>query len=182
MPDILTFVLLALAIAIAGILIMASRRPDTSTITRSIAIKAPPERIFPLINTPRTFDTWNPFVKPDPAIKLTYAGPESGTGAKTLFDGNKQVGAGHLAIVESVPSRRIAMNLVMTRPFACDNAVLFTLEPRDNATTVTWTMNGRAPFIAKVMCTFFNMDKMVGGTFDKGLADLKAMAERSAAA
>ena len=40
---------------------------------------------------------------------------------------------------------------------------------------------GRSAFAHKVTGTLFNMDKMVGGEFAKGLATLKAMAEQPSA-
>ena len=38
-------------------------------------------------------------------------------------------------------------------------------------------MTGKNNFIAKAMCMFMNMDKMIGGQFEKGLAAMKAVAE-----
>ena len=43
---------------------------------------------------------------------------------------------------------------------------------------MTWTMRGEAPYFAKIIHVFFNMDKMVGGDFEAGLAKLKAAAEK----
>jgi len=39
-------------------------------------------------------------------------------------------------------------------------------------------MSGPAPFMAKVMQVFINMDTMVGKDFESGLANLKAAAEK----
>jgi hypothetical protein len=41
-------------------------------------------------------------------------------------------------------------------------------------------MTGKHNFIAKAMCLFMSMNKMIGGQFEKGLADLKRIAEASA--
>ena len=178
MFEIFQYILLFLAIAVAAILIYAATKPAHGTTSRSVTIKAPPEKIFPLIDSLRSMNTWNPFVKTDPNLKGDYSGPDSGKGAKYAFDGNKNVGAGHITITDSVPSSKVTMNLIMTRPFACDNIVQFTLVPAGDTTTVTWAMSGPAPYFMRVMGTIFNMEKMMQGTFDKGLADLKAMAER----
>ncbi len=40
-------------------------------------------------------------------------------------------------------------------------------------------MFGPSPFVAKLMGLVFSMDKMVGGKYQEGLANLKALAERS---
>jgi hypothetical protein len=42
---------------------------------------------------------------------------------------------------------------------------------------VTWSMDGKKQYVSKVMCLFLNMDKMVGGQFETGLADLKKTVE-----
>jgi hypothetical protein len=43
---------------------------------------------------------------------------------------------------------------------------------------VTWAMTGRNGYPQKLLGTLFNLDKMVGGQFDQGLAQLKDIAER----
>ena len=70
------------------------------------------------------------------------------------------------------------MKLDMIKPMEAHNRVEFTLEPKGDATQVTWVMSGPSPYVAKVMSTVFSMDRMVGGEFEKGLADLKAQAEK----
>ena len=66
----------------------------------------------------------------------------------------------------------------MTRPMACDNKVEFTLVPVGCTTDVTWAMSGKSNLMSKLMCLAMDPDKMVGGQFEKGLADLKAIAEK----
>ncbi len=178
MFEIFQYILFFLGIAVAALLIYAAIKPARGTMSRSVSINASPEKIFPLIDNLEQMNTWNPFVKTDPNLKGDYSGPARGKGAHYAFDGNKNAGAGHITVTDSMPSAKVTMNLVMIRPFACDNIVEFTLVPGGNATTVTWAMSGPAPYFMRVMGTLFNMDKMVGGQFDKGLADLKAIAER----
>jgi len=171
---------IALAALVAALLLYAATKPDACEFARSIQIAAPPERIFPLIDDLRAMNAWNPFVKADPNIKLAYSGPERGVGAVNSFDGNGKVGAGQAEIIESVAPSKVVMALRMDRPMKCRNRVEFTLAPQPgpaNATKVTWAMSGRQPFIGKLMSIFMSMDKMVGGAFDAGLADLKARAE-----
>lgn len=45
---------------------------------------------------------------------------------------------------------------------------------------VTWSMSGRKNSASKGFGLFMNLDKMVGGDFEKGLAQLKGVAEASA--
>jgi Polyketide cyclase / dehydrase and lipid transport len=164
-------------LGLGAIVIAAARRPDTFCIVRSVTIAAPPQTIFPLIDDLHRFNAWNPFITQDPTVSLSYSGPARGQGAAHTWVGNRKVGQGTLEIMRSQPSTRIDMALHMVKPMAADNRVVFTLEPRDGATLVTWSMEGAQPFAAKLMGLVFNVDGMVGAQFKGGLASLKALAE-----
>jgi len=175
----LKYILIALLLALAALLLFAASRPDTFSVARSLRVQAPADRVFALIANMPASQRWNPFMKKDPAVKLTFSGPESGPGATCDFDGNNEVGAGRVTITSvSVPTE-VSMTLDMTKPMQAHNAVVFTLQAEGDGTRVTWAMNGAQPYLGKLVGVIFNMDKMVGGEFDKGLADLKALAEAS---
>lgn len=179
MLEIMTIVAVALAVLVIALLAYAATKPDTFTIERSMPISASPELIFPLISNPRRMNTWNPFVAPDPAIKLVYTGPESGKGAAHTWAGNSKVGEGRIEVTDVSPPNRVAMQLDMLKPMKASNKVVFTLQPTAGATTVTWAMTGRQPLIGKLMTIFIDCEKMVGGQFEKGLTSLKSIAERA---
>jgi uncharacterized protein YndB with AHSA1/START domain len=169
-------ILLVIAVAVAAVLAYAATKPDTFMVRRSASIAAPPEKIFPMIDDLRAQSAWSPFEK-DPNMKRTHSGAPRGKGAVYAWDGNRQVGAGRIAITESVPSSKVVLLLEMSRPFKAHNTVEFTLDRIDAGTTVTWAMQGRQPYMAKVMGLFVDCDKMCGGLFEEGLAKLKALAE-----
>ena len=170
-------VAIAAAALLVALLLYASTKPDTCQFARSIRIAAPPERIFALIDDLRAMNGWNPFVKADPNIRLAYSGPANGVGAVNTFDGNRKVGSGRAEIIESVAPAKVVVALRMDRPMRCQNRVVFTLAPQPNGTDVTWAMSGPQPFIGKLMSIFIRVDRMVGGAFEAGLADLKSRAE-----
>jgi uncharacterized protein YndB with AHSA1/START domain len=171
-----TFAIIIVAL-LGALLLYASTKPDSCTFSRSIRISAPPERIFPLIDNPRAMNEWNPFVKADPNIGLSYSGPTSGVGAANDFNGNRKVGSGRAEIIESVHPSKVVVALRMDRPMKCQNRVEFTIAPRPDGAEVTWGMSGAQPFIGKLLSIFINTEKMVGGAFESGLAELKAKAE-----
>ena len=179
MLEVLGYIVLALVVGVIGILVYASTRPDAFSIKRSAVIAAPAERIFPLIASLKSMNTWNPFVEPDPNIKIAYSGPDSGKGAAHTWSGNSKVGEGRIEITEATPSSRVALQLDMYKPMKARNAVEFTLQPNGNATLVTWMMSGQQPLMAKVMNLFIDCDRMVGSSFEKGLASLKTIAEKA---
>jgi uncharacterized protein YndB with AHSA1/START domain len=169
-------ILIVIAVAFAAVLAYAASKPDTFLVRRSASIAAPPEKIFPMIDDLRAQSTWSPFEK-DPNMKRTHSGAPRGKGAVYAWDGNRQVGAGRIAITESMPSSKVVLLLDMVRPFKAHNTVEFTLDRIGAGTTVTWVMQGRQPYMAKVMGLFVDCDKMCGGMFEEGLAKLKALAE-----
>lgn len=173
----LLYALLALAAVIAAVLLIASRRPNGFRTERSVVIAAPRESIFPRIADLRAMNTWNPFVEPDPAIRIAYCGPERGKGAVHTWAGNRHVGEGRLEVLEAEAPSRLDMRLQMFKPFKADNLVEFRLVPEGAGTRVSWAMSGQQPLLAKAMTMFFDCDRMVGGQFEKGLAKLKAQAE-----
>ena len=177
MRHILERTAIALVVVISIVLVLAVTRPDTYEVRRTASIKAPPERIFPLINDLHAFNTWNPYEKKDPSIRGRYTGAASGKGAAYAFEGSKEVGKGSLEIVHSSPVRRVTMNLRMLAPVEASNVVDFVLEPAGDGTDVTWAMHGRVPYLARVVHLFVDVDDMVGRDFEAGLATLKGIVE-----
>lgn len=177
----LKIILIIVVLLIAGALVLAAGKPDTFRVQRSASIKAPPEKIFPLINDYRNWAAWSPYEKKDPAMKRTFGATTVGKGATYSWEGNKEVGQGGMAILESVPSSKVTIKLDFLKPFEAHNMVDFTLQPEGDSTKVTWDMHGPAPFFSKVMQVFINMDKMVGSDFEIGLSNMKAIAEKPAA-
>jgi carbon monoxide dehydrogenase subunit G len=163
---------------IAGVLIFAATKPDTFRVERAASIKAPPEKIFALINDFQRWGAWSPWEKKDPAMKRTFGPVTSGKGAMYAWEGNKDVGQGRMEIVESVPPSKVSLKLDFVKPFEAHNLVEFALEPKGDATNVTWSMQGDTPYFAKIIHVFINMDSMVGKDFEAGLANLKAAAEK----
>ena len=169
-------ILAIVVLVLAAILIYAAAKPDSFGVQRATAINAPAEKIFPLINDLHAHTSWSPFEK-DPNMKRTHSGAPQGKGAVYEWDGDRKVGSGRLAIADSTPSN-ITMILDMFKPFKAHNTVNFLLEPQGGGTRVTWAMRGQQPYMAKLMSTFIDCDKMVGGQFEEELAKLKALAER----
>lgn len=175
---IIRWIFTLLALAIAGVLAYAATLSDSFTVTRTATIKAPPDKIYPMIANLKTFNTWNPFALQDPSLKMTYGGPESGKGATNSWAESRDVGTGKLTITDETPPTGLKMLLDMEKPIEAHNTVTFTLKPEGDGTAVTWAMTGERPYMAKVMDVVFNMDSMVGGHFETGLASLRAVAEK----
>jgi carbon monoxide dehydrogenase subunit G len=171
-----------IAIAVAAILViivfMAAMKPDTFSVKRVVTIKAPPEKIAALITDFHQWGSWSPWEQLDPNMKRTFTGAASGKGAIYEWAGNKDVGSGRMEITEaSVPAKTV-IKLDFMEPFESHNTTEFTLVPQGEMTQVSWDMAGPMPFVSKLMSVFMSMDAMIGKDFEKGLASMKAVAEK----
>lgn len=169
---------IVLALLIAAILIYAATKPDSFRLERSTHIKAPPEKIFVLIDDFKQWEAWSPWEKIDPALKRTYSGAASGVGAIYEWNGNKDIGQGRMEIIESTPPAKVSLKLDFVTPFEAHNFVDFSLSAEGDSTTVTQAMYGPSPYISKLMTIFFSMEKMVGDRYEEGLDNLKTLAEK----
>ena len=170
-------ILIGIAVVIVVLAIIIALRPSTFRIQRSALIGAPPQAVFERVNDLHQWREWSPWEKLDPDMKRTFEGPSAGAGAIYRWDGNKKVGAGSMTITESRPGELVRIRLEFLRPFAATNTTEFTFTPEGGQTAVNWSMTGTNNFMAKAFCLFMNMDKMVGGDFEKGLAQLKQVVE-----
>ena len=170
-------ILILAVVAIVGFVILVLTRPADFRLTRSTIIAAPPAVVFAQVNDFHQWQAWSPWAKMDPNAMNTFEGPPQGVGSKFSWAGNNKVGAGSMTITESRPSDLVQLRLEFIRPFTATNRTEFTFQPQDGKTLVTWTMTGQNNFIAKAFSLFMDCEKMVGPDFEKGLANLKAVAE-----
>lgn len=169
-------ILAVIVAAIAIVLVVAATKPDTFRVARTTTVNAPPEAIYPMIADFHRWTEWSPYEALDADLKRSYGGAESGLGATYGWEGRK-AGAGRMEIVGVTPPHLVSIKLDFTKPFAASNIAEFSLRPEAGGTAVTWAMTGKSNFTSKLMGTFFNMDKFVGGDFETGLANIKKNAE-----
>jgi len=178
MLKILAIVGAFVVVAVGAILIYASTKPDSFRVERSTAMNAPPEKIFPYLEGLKRWAEWSPYEGRDPAMKRAYSGAESGKGAVYEWDGNKNVGAGRMEILDSKPAQKVVIKLDFLKPFEGHNTAELTVEPKGSQTIVTWAMYGPSTFMTKLIGTFMDMDDMIGRDFAAGLAKLKTIVEK----
>lgn len=172
-------VCVALAASIAALVVVVAMQPSSFAVERSTAIRAPADIIYGHIENLRTMDTWSPWSKMDPQMKITYEGPEAGVGASSSWDGPK-VGRGRMTITAAKVDQEVDIRLEFLAPMRATNRTVFALSQADDSTRVTWRMEGTNGLIGKAFALFMNMDKTVGGDFERGLAALKLLAETDA--
>ncbi|HXA86105.1 MAG TPA: SRPBCC family protein [Candidatus Dormibacteraeota bacterium] len=166
------------AALIVAVLIFAATKPNTFRIERSIAINAPPDKIFALIDDLRAWGSWEPEGRKDVTMKKTFIGPASGTGAAAEWDSKGPGGKGSLLISESVPASRVAIKVDFVRPFEAHNLNEFRLEPDAGGTRVTWSIQASNLYAMKLVGVFFNIQREFEKHVEAGLRNLKTVAER----
>ncbi len=167
-------ILIILAAVIVILCVVISMRPADFRVARSATIAAPAGAVFAQVNDLHKWQDWSPWAKRDPNAKNSYEGPASGVGAAFLWSGNSEVGEGKMTILESRPNEKVVFRLDFERPFKATSNAEFTFTEKDGQTEVTWVMTGKNNFIGKAISLFMDCDKMVGGDFEKGLAQLDA--------
>lgn len=173
-------ILILLAVILLALVVAIAMQPAEFRISRSATISASAATVFAQVNDFHKWTAWSPWEKRDPDLKRNYEGAESGTGAVYSWAGNNKVGEGRMTLTESRPTDLVRIRLEFLKPFKATNTAEFTFQPQGDQTLVTWSMSGRNNFVAKAMGLFMNMDKMIGGDFEAGLAQLKTVSESSA--
>lgn len=166
-------VLLALVLAVlVGGYLLSPR----FTVTRSIAIAAPVEKVYPLVAGPRQWKGWAVWNRRDPAMQIEYTGPESGTGAAWSWKSETE-GNGAMTFTLAEPAQRVAYELRFA-DFGTTSTGELRLAPRGSGTEVTWVMHGDMGSHPLFRWMALFADGMVGPDFEAGLQGLKALAEK----
>ena len=168
---------LALLAIIIVFLVVVALQPAEFHVERSTAIAAPAKTVFAHVNDFHQWQAWSPWEKLDPAMKKSFDGPPAGVGAVYNWSGNDQVGEGRMTLIESRANELVKIKLQFVKPFEATNTTEFAFKPANEQTQVTWSMSGTNNFIGKAFGLIMDMDKTVGGDFEKGLAALKTLAE-----
>ena len=151
---------------------------STYTVERSRVVDAPADRVYQLVADFEQWTRWSPWEDVDPAMQRTFSGSESGTGAVYSWSGNRRAGQGRMQIIEAVQPSRVVIHLAFEKPWRARNETRFLIEPDGSGSHVTWSMTGKKTLMTKAMGVFRSMDAMLGPDFERGLAQLKAAAER----
>lgn len=169
-------ILIGLVVLVAALAGAAYLLPRNVIVERSIAIDAPPEDVFPLVNSLKRGTEWSPWLTRDPETKLTFEGPDEGVGARMAWlSEHPQVGSGKQEIVASTPNERVETAL----DFGAQGPAKawFTLVPEGDGTLLTWGLDadmGQSP-IGRWMG--LAMDSLVGADYEAGLDNIKSLAE-----
>lgn len=143
---------------------------------KSIVINAPAEKVYAQINSTKAINQWNPWMKLDPNLKVTYSGNPGQIGDKYCWEGNDEVGSGCQEITALVPNQKQSTKMIFYKPFESDATSNIILTPEGNATKVTWDMDCELDYPMNLMKLF--MDGQMDKSYGEGLNALKAISEK----
>ena len=152
---------------------------DTHDVTRSAVINAPASEVYAHIVDFHRWEAWSPWKDLDPNMDTTYSGADLGVGQRYEWSGNRKAGAGSMTISEAVLDDHVKLDLAFLKPFKSTANITLQLEPQGDTTRVVWLFEGDKTTASKIMGIFTSMDKMIGPDFERGLDQLKAVAESS---
>lgn len=168
-----------IGLVLALILIYVGLKPSDYFIKREIVISKKADAIFPYLSNMRKADEWMPWKESDPQVKNTYLGPEEGIGAISSWESPGQMGVGQAEVIAMVSNEKVTTKITYTKPMTMEQIAEFIVTQDGESSRVAWTVSGKNNFISKLICTlsFTNIDKYVGGEFEKGLKKLKTIVE-----
>lgn len=146
------------------------------TVSRSVEIEAPPEQILPLIVSFREWRRWSPFEDVDPQLTREYRGTDGEVGAEYEWSGNRRAGAGVMRLAGVAPEQ-VEVQVRFLRPFKSSSEHSFDVAVTATGASVVWTMRWEQTGLMGLFGRLVPMVKVMGETFDKGLASLKREAE-----
>jgi len=167
--------------AVAVLCVVIALQPSEFEVKRTLSMPAPPAAVFSEVEDFHKWEHWSPWEGLDPTMKKEYSGPAAGVGASYHWVGNDDVGEGQMTIRRADAPREIEVELVFMKPMTATNPTTFTFEPEGTGTRTTWHMKGTNDFVGKAFCLFMEMDRLVGGDFEKGLAALSVASQTVAA-
>ena len=170
-------ILLGLLLVLLAFVAYVASRPGKFRYERSGLIQAEPARIYPYLSELSRGSEWSPYERLDPAMKKSIRGAEGSVGAALDFESDS-AGAGNLEVLRLVPNEAVDLRLTMLKPIHGENLIEYRLAPEAGGTRFTLIMSGEGGFVSKLMSVLIDCDKMIGGQFEEGIANLKQVVEK----
>ncbi len=173
---VLKFLLGAILLLTAILVIGGFLLPDRVHVERSIVIDRSPAHVYSILNSYKRFNEWSPWADQDPNATYTYSGPASGVGAGMAWVGDpKTVGSGSQKIIASAPDQRVETALDFGEQGK--GTAAFVLTPEAKGTRVVWGFDTdfEGNLIGRWVGLF--MEKLLAPDYEKGLARLKDLLE-----
>jgi hypothetical protein len=167
-------------IVLIAVLIIGAIEPTDIKVSRSVLIKSQKEIVFDQMVNFKNWVHWSPWYKMDSAkMKITYTGTDGQVGSGYSWTGSEKTGAGSMKNL-SVNGTEMNFQVDFTQPDNRTAQGMLSAVDTGGITKATWTFAMHMPYPMNAMCIFMNMDRMLGGDFENGLANMKQYVEANA--
>ena len=167
---------IALLVVIVLVIGGAFLLPATTTVERSADIRSPACNVYVLLDGYGWWNDFSPWAGIDPATTYSYEGPSVGVGSRMIWASeDPNVGSGNMEITVAQPCSSLAHAIDFGQQGKA--MATWTLTPTDGGVTATWNLvseHGMNP-VARIFGLL--LDGLIGPDYEKGLAQLKALAE-----
>jgi len=164
------------ALAIAIILVLASRKPTTQTFQRRQTIDASSEVVYAHIGSLRAYNEWNPWAADEPEQVVVFGGEDGAIGSTMSWEGRK-TGQGTMTLSESNGTDMVRYDLSFLKPMKGSGSARVCLQKKDQVVEAVWDIDIAQNFVARIMAVFMNFEKMMGPYYERGLTKLKELSE-----
>lgn len=171
-------ILLVLLVLVAVLAAVGLFLPGSSTISRSLAIQAPPENVYSLVGNLKAWNRWSAWHKMDTAMRITWGGPEESVGSWYSWEStNGQVGTGKITITAAVPFDSILTRMEFMGDSSSPAWGSYTFKSNGGSTTLTMTM--RATYGYNLIARYFGLflKGEIEKGFDSSLERIRAICE-----
>ncbi len=143
---------------------------------QSITINSSKEKVWQHTNSMKAFNTWNPWMKMDPNLQVTYRGNSGEVGDGYHYKGNDKVGEGEQEITSIIPNEKVGTKMHFIQPMDDTATSDLLLASEGSKTKVTWNIDYEINTLFKPMKPL--MTWQMNKSFSEGLGKLKELAEK----
>jgi len=156
--------------------------PKNYDVSRTIEIDAPREVVYSQVNTLANMEKWGPWRETDTLMKSEIIGQDGAVGAINHWDG-PDAGEGEQKLTNLIENELVECELHFIKPWQGEAKAYFKLADGEaGKTSISWGMTGEQNMMMRAMSMLpgMGMDDHMGPMFDKGLSNLKTLAESKA--
>ena len=164
-----------LAVLVLLLVLVAFAFPRQYRVERSLVVKAPPAAVLAQVADLSAWKNWGAWQERDPQMKLSYSTPATGVGAWSAWE-SKQEGNGRMTITELSPTK---VGYLLEFPdMGMKSNGSMELRPEAGGVRVVWVDAGDLGMNPMNRWVGLFLDGMIGPDFERGLANMKKLAEK----
>lgn len=167
-----------IGLILLAIILFSFLLPREVSVSRSITVDAPIDRVFEQVNDLRNWEKWSPWKRMDPMMEMTFSNPPVGQGAFYKWvSKDKRLGSGTMTLAKVVNNEEIVTALHNDKWGDANSTFLFGHKGKE--VEVTWKMTNDIGVMPWKKYFGMAMRSEMNKQFDKGLAGIKFYAEKS---